>query len=80
MAFSRIENLRDWVNAAMDSRIRGRRSDQFASIDAAPTRMPIEYDEHARSRDDAHAAKGWSFRWVVLAGMEDGCFRIAHAY
>jgi DNA helicase-2/ATP-dependent DNA helicase PcrA len=73
-AFSRIENLRELVNAAMDSRDRGETLDQFLDH-AALVSDADHYDEHAQiTLMTLHAAKGLEFPLVVLAGMEEGLF------
>jgi DNA helicase II / ATP-dependent DNA helicase PcrA len=73
-AFSRIENLRELVNAAMDSRDRGETLDQFLDH-AALVSDADQYDEHAQiTLMTLHAAKGLEFPLVVLAGMEEGLF------
>jgi DNA helicase-2/ATP-dependent DNA helicase PcrA len=73
-AYSRIENLRELVNAAMDSRDRGETLDQF--LDHAALVSDVDqYDEHAQiTLMTLHAAKGLEFPLVVLAGMEEGLF------
>ncbi len=73
-AFSRIENLRELVNAAMDSRDRGETLDQFLDH-AALVSDADQYDESAQiTLMTLHAAKGLEFPLVVLAGMEEGLF------
>jgi DNA helicase-2/ATP-dependent DNA helicase PcrA len=73
-AFSRIENLRELVNAAMDSRDRGESLDQFLDH-AALVSDADQYDQHAQiTLMTLHAAKGLEFPLVVLAGMEEGLF------
>ena len=73
-AFSRIENLRELVNAAMDSRDRGESLDQFLDH-AALVSDADQYDEHAQiTLMTLHAAKGLEFPLVVLAGLEEGLF------
>ena len=73
-AFSRIENLRELVNAAMDSRDRGETLDQFLDH-AALVSDADQYDEHAQiTLMTLHAAKGLEFPLVVLAGMEEDLF------
>ncbi len=73
-AYSRIENLRELVNAAMDSRDRGETLDQFLDH-AALVSDADQYDEHSQiTLMTLHAAKGLEFPLVVLAGMEEGLF------
>jgi len=73
-AYSRIENLRELVNAAMDSRDRGETLDQFLDH-AALVSDADQYDEQAQiTLMTLHAAKGLEFTLVVLAGMEEGLF------
>ena len=73
-SYSRIENLRELVNAAMDSRDRGETLDRFLDH-AALVSDADQYDEHAQiTLMTLHAAKGLEFPLVVLAGMEEGLF------
>ncbi|HEX8814952.1 MAG TPA: UvrD-helicase domain-containing protein [Terriglobales bacterium] len=73
-AFSRIENLRELVNAAMDSRDRGETLDQFLDH-AALVADTDSYDERAQlTLMTLHAAKGLEFSLVFLCGMEEGLF------
>ncbi|MGB9074585.1 MAG: UvrD-helicase domain-containing protein [Terriglobales bacterium] len=73
-AYSRIENLRELVNAAMDSRDRGETLDQFLDH-AALVSDADQYDERAQiTLMTLHAAKGLEFPLVILAGLEEGLF------
>ena len=73
-ALSRIENLRELVNAAMDSRDRGESLNEFLDH-AALVSDADQYDEAARiTLMSLHAAKGLEFPLVFLAGMEEGLF------
>jgi ATP-dependent DNA helicase UvrD/PcrA len=73
-AYSRIENLRELVNAAMDSRDRAERLDQFLDH-AALVADADDYDERAQiTLMSLHAAKGLEFPLVFLSGLEEGLF------
>jgi DNA helicase-2/ATP-dependent DNA helicase PcrA len=73
-AFSRIENIRELVNAAMDAKDRGETLDQFLDH-AALVSDADGYDERAQiTLMTLHAAKGLEFPLVFLGGMEEGLF------
>jgi len=73
-AYSRIENLRELVNAAMDSRDRRETLDQFLDH-AALVSDADAYDERAQiTLMTLHAAKGLEFPLVFLGGLEEGLF------
>jgi DNA helicase-2/ATP-dependent DNA helicase PcrA len=73
-AFSRIENLRELVNAAMDSRDRAETLDQFLDH-AALIADADDYDQRAQiTLMSLHAAKGLEFPLVFLSGLEEGLF------
>ncbi len=73
-AFSRIENLRELVNAAMDSRDRAETLDQFLDH-AALVADADDYDARAHiTLMSLHAAKGLEFPLVFLSGLEEGLF------
>jgi DNA helicase-2/ATP-dependent DNA helicase PcrA len=73
-AYSRVENLRELVNAAMDSRDRGETLDQFLDH-AALVSDADAYDERAQiTLMTLHAAKGLEFPLVFLCGLEEGLF------
>ncbi len=73
-AEARIENLRELVNAAMDSRDRGETLNEFLDH-AALVSDADDYDENSRiTLMTLHAAKGLEFPLVLLIGMEEGLF------
>jgi DNA helicase-2/ATP-dependent DNA helicase PcrA len=73
-AYSRIENLRELVNAAMDSKDRGESLEEFLDH-AALVSDADGYDERARiTLMTLHAAKGLEFPLVFLCGLEEGLF------
>ena len=71
---ARIENLRELVNAAMDSRDRGETLSEFLDH-AALVSDADDYDESARvTLMTLHSAKGLEFPLVFLIGLEEGLF------
>src|SRR5437868_307647 len=73
-AYSRIENLRELVNAAMDSRDRAETLDEFLDH-AALVADADDYDQRAQiTHMSLHAAKGLEFPLVFLSGLEEGLF------
>jgi DNA helicase-2/ATP-dependent DNA helicase PcrA len=71
---ARIENLRELVNAAMDSRDRGETLAEF--LDHAALVSDVDtYDPRGRvTLMTLHSAKGLEFNLVFLIGMEEGLF------
>ncbi|HZR27507.1 MAG TPA: UvrD-helicase domain-containing protein [Terriglobales bacterium] len=73
-AYSRIENLRELVNAAVDSRDRGETLAEFLDH-AALVSDADQYDAGAQvTLMTLHSAKGLEFPLVFLAGMEENLF------
>jgi DNA helicase-2/ATP-dependent DNA helicase PcrA len=73
-ALARVENLRELVNAAMDSRDRGETLNEFLDH-AALVSDADDYDENSRiTLMTLHAAKGLEFPLVFLVGLEEGLF------
>ena len=73
-SWARIENLRELVNAAMDSRDRAETLPEFLDH-AALVSDADAYDERAQiTLMTLHAAKGLEFPLVFLVGMEENLF------
>ena len=73
-AYSRIDNLRELVNAAMDARDRGESLAEFLDH-AALVAETDDLDQRAQiSLMTLHAAKGLEFPMVFLVGLEEGLF------
>ncbi len=73
-SLGRIDNLRELVNAAMDSRDRGETLNEFLDH-AALVSDADDYDENSRiTLMTLHAAKGLEFPLVILVGLEEGLF------
>ncbi len=73
-SLARVENLKELVNAAMDSRDRGESISDF--LDHAALVSDVDqYDEAQQiTLMTLHAAKGLEFPLVLLVGMEEGLF------
>jgi DNA helicase II / ATP-dependent DNA helicase PcrA len=73
-SLSRIENLRELVNAAQDAHERGETLAEFLDH-AALVSDTDKYDPNSRvTLMTLHAAKGLEFPLVFLMGMEEGLF------
>ncbi len=73
-SLARVENLRELVNAAMDSRDRGESLQEFLDHSALVSDAD-QYDAAAKiTLMSLHAAKGLEFPVVFLAGLEEGLF------
>jgi superfamily I DNA/RNA helicase len=79
-AFARIENLRELVNAGMDSRDRGETLAEF--LDHAALVSDVDtYDPRGQiTLMTLHSAKGLEFNLVFLIGMEEGLFPHSRAF
>jgi len=73
-SLARIENLKELVNAAMDSRDRGESLTEF--LDHAALVSDVDaYDPRGRiTLMTLHSAKGLEFNLVFLIGLEEGLF------
>ncbi len=73
-SLARIENLRELVNAAMDSRDRGETLAEF--LDHAALVSDVDtYDPRGQvTLMTLHSAKGLEFNLVFLMGLEEGLF------
>ncbi len=71
---ARIENLRELVNAAMDSRDRGESISDFLDHAALVSDVDQFDDSQQITLMTLHAAKGLEFPLVFLVGMEEGLF------
>jgi DNA helicase-2/ATP-dependent DNA helicase PcrA len=79
-SFSRIDNLRELVNAAMDSRDRGETLAEFLDH-AALVSDTDTYDPRGMvTLMTLHSAKGLEFGLVFLIGMEEGLFPHSRAF
>jgi DNA helicase-2/ATP-dependent DNA helicase PcrA len=73
-AQSRIENLKELSNAAMDSRDRGESISDFLDHAALVSDVDQYDDSQQITLMTLHAAKGLEFPLVFLVGMEEGLF------
>ena len=73
-AQSRIENLKELTNAAMDSRDRGESISDFLDHAALVSDVDQFDDSQQITLMTLHAAKGLEFPLVFLVGMEEGLF------
>jgi DNA helicase II / ATP-dependent DNA helicase PcrA len=73
-AQARIENLRELVNAAMDSRDRGESISDFLDHAALVSDVDQFDDSQQITLMTLHSAKGLEFPLVFLVGMEEGLF------
>jgi DNA helicase-2/ATP-dependent DNA helicase PcrA len=71
---ARIENLRELVNAAMDSRDRGESLEEFLDHAALVSDTDDIISDAQVTLMTLHAAKGLEFPLVFLVGMEEGLF------
>ena len=79
-SLARIDNLRELVNAAMDSRDRGETLAEF--LDHAALVSDVDtYDPRGTvTLMTLHSAKGLEFGLVFLVGMEEGLFPHSRAF
>ena len=79
-SLARIDNLRELVNAAMDSRDRGETLAEF--LDHAALVSDVDtYDPRGTvTLMTLHSAKGLEFSLVFLLGMEEGLFPHSRAF
>jgi DNA helicase-2/ATP-dependent DNA helicase PcrA len=73
-SLSRIENLKELTNAAMDSRDRGESISDFLDHAALVSDVDQFDDSQQITLMTLHAAKGLEFPLVFLLGMEEGLF------
>src|SRR5579859_2544383 len=79
-SFSRIDNLRELVNAAMDSRDRGEALAEFLDHAALVSDTDTYDPRGAVTLMTLHSAKGLEFGLVFLVGMEEGLFPHSRAF
>lgn len=79
-SFSRIDNLRELVNASMDSRDRGETLAEFLDHAALVSDVDIYDPRGTVTLMTLHSAKGLEFSLVFLIGMEEGLFPHSRAF
>jgi DNA helicase-2/ATP-dependent DNA helicase PcrA len=79
-SYSRIDNLRELVNAAMDSRDRGETLSEFLDHAALVSDTDTYDPRSAVTLMTLHSAKGLEFGLVFLIGMEEGLFPHSRAF
>jgi ATP-dependent DNA helicase UvrD/PcrA len=79
-SYSRIDNLRELVNAAMDSRDRGETLAEFLDHAALVSDTDTYDPRGAVTLMTLHSAKGLEFGLVFLVGLEEGLFPHSRAF
>jgi DNA helicase II / ATP-dependent DNA helicase PcrA len=79
-SLARIDNLRELVNAAMDSRDRGETLAEFLDHAALVSDLDTYDPRGTVTLMTLHSAKGLEFGLVFLVGMEEGLFPHSRAF